>query len=83
MTARRYMSPVVFAADPSPDALWTLVVDRGASGPGAEETVLVHFLVDEAPHKRLAAGTAFHLTEGAAVVADGEVSEVFELSVAA
>lgn len=83
VTARRYMSPVIFADDPDPEEVWTLVVDRGASDAGTAETVLVHFLLDDAPHERLVAGTAFHLTEGATVVADGDVSDVFELSVAA
>ena len=83
VTARRYMSPVVFADDPAPDDAWTLVVDRGRRGAEGTETVLVHFLMDDAPHERLAAGTAFRLVEGAHVVAEGEVSDVFELSVAA
>ena len=83
VTARRYMSPVVFADDPTPDEAWTLVVDRGKSEPGAAETVLVHFLMDDAPHEALSAGAAFRLVEGAHVVAEGEVSDVFELSVAA
>ncbi len=83
VTARRYMSPVVFADDPTPDQAWTLVVDRAETDSGTAETVLVHFLMDDAPHERLATGTAFHLTEGAAVVADGEVSDVFDLSIAA
>ena len=83
VTARRYMSPVVFANDTASGQAWTLVVDRGRSAPGAKETVLVHFLMDDAPHEVLTAGTAFQLVEGSRIVAEGEVSDVFELSVAA
>lgn len=77
------MSPVIFGDDPMPDEAWTLVVDRGGSEPGATETVLVHFLMDNAPHEALRVGRAFNLVEGARVVAEGEVSDVFELSLAA
>ena len=74
---------VITYIDTASGQAWTLVVDRSRGAPGAKETVLVHFLMDDAPHEVLTAGTAFQLVEGSRIVAEGEVSDVFELSVAA
>jgi len=75
------MSPVQL--DDEAEEAWTLVVHRSREEPRQEETVLVHFLMGDAPHERLEAETVFRLTEGPRVVAEGKVSETFELSAAA
>ncbi|WP_420455158.1 hypothetical protein [Rubrivirga sp.] len=82
VTALQYMSPAVIGGDEDA-APWTLVVHRSREEARAEETVLVHFLMDEAPHERLQPGVGFRLTEGPRVTGEGVVSEVFELSAAA
>ena len=77
----RYMAPVHM--DGVRDGCWTLVVNRSREDAQAEETVLVHFLMEDAPHDLLREGAEFTLQEGARTVAEGEVSEAFELSAAA
>jgi hypothetical protein len=72
------MSPVSVG-----DEAWTLVVNRGHEEAEAEETVLIHFLLADAPHDWLSAGTTFSLTEGAKTVASGQITQVFDLSMAA
>ena len=83
VSATRYMSPVVMEGIDPTEAAWTLVVNRSEAAGGDDETVLVHFLMEDAPHDLLKTGTAFRLLEGARTVAEGIVSEVFELSAAA
>ncbi|MEM6287651.1 MAG: hypothetical protein AAF845_10885 [Bacteroidota bacterium] len=78
-SGRRYMAPV----DLGEAGMWTLVVNRSREAPQQEETVLIHFLMDDAPHNMLETGAVVRLQEGAQVVAEAEVSEVFELSVVA
>lgn len=80
LAVRRYMAPVAFGSE-QPE--WTLVVDRQADVPQTEENVLVHFLMDGAPHERLAVGAPFRLFEGPRAVAEGEVVEVYDLNPAA
>ena len=58
-------------------------MNRSEAAGGDDETVLVHFLMEDAPQGLLETGSRFHLLEGARTVAEGVISEVFELSAAA
>ncbi|MEM1117930.1 MAG: hypothetical protein AAGJ11_15575 [Bacteroidota bacterium] len=78
-SGRRYMAPV----DLGEAGTWTLVIDRSGESPREEETVLIHFLMEDAPHPTLQPGVTFDVQEGTRTVAQAEVSEVFELSLAA
>ena len=80
LAGRRYMAPAAIGDGP-PE--WTLVVDRQTETPQAEENVLVHFLMDDAPHHRLVEGVQFRLFEGPRAVAEGNVVGVYDLNSAA
>ena len=80
LASRRYMAPVAIGDGP---AEWTLVVDRQTNKPQIEENVLVHFLMEDAPHDQLVGGAQFQLVEGPRSVAVGEVVEVYDLNPAA
>ena len=60
-----------------------MVVDRSDPSPREAETALVHFLMPSAPHASLRPGLTFQLSEGPQVVAEGTVSEVYDLNPAA
>ena len=78
-TASRYARPVIMEGTEPSEGGWTLVVHRSRPEARTEETVLVHFLMEAAPHDLLTTGRTFQLLEGPKVVAEGVVEEVFEL----
>ena len=57
------------------DPEWTLAVYRVNGKAHAEENVVVHFLMGDAPHERIATGARLHLYEGRQVVAELDVLE--------
>ena len=83
VSSQRYMGPAEIDGPGTSAGLWTLVVERASTEPEADETVEVHFLMDDAPHDRLRAGAGFRLMEGARTVARGVVERVLERSAAA
>ncbi len=75
---RGYATVALFEAPGGPCEAWSIVVYPQEKR-SREERVLVRFLMDDAPDDRLQPGSRFTLTEGARVVARGEVECAFEV----
>lgn len=57
-----------------PEEGWTLVIDSVKTFKNSRlQVVRIDFLVDEAPHHLIVAGTRFEILDGARVVANGMV----------
>jgi hypothetical protein len=79
LPASGYSAPTVF--DDEAEA-WSLVVIPEQQR-GREELVLIHFLTDDAPTHLLQTGASFSLREGPKTIAEGEITAVFDLALAA